>query len=49
MCCGDFKSLHYLPKGKTVLPGLVTTKFDSLQDQDDLKRRIDAAARYGTC
>jgi len=43
---GDFKPLRYLPKGKTVVLGLVTTKFGSLEDKDDLKRRIDAAARY---
>jgi 5-methyltetrahydropteroyltriglutamate--homocysteine methyltransferase len=43
---GDFKPLRYLPKGKTVVLGLVTTKFGQLEDKDDLKRRIDAAARY---
>lgn len=43
---GDFKPLRYLPKGKTVVLGLVTTKFGSLEDKDDLRRRIEAAARY---
>jgi 5-methyltetrahydropteroyltriglutamate--homocysteine methyltransferase len=43
---GDFKPLRYLPKGKTVVLGLVTTKFGEMEDKDDLKRRIDAAARY---
>ena len=43
---GDFKPLRYLPKGKTVVLGLVTTKFGSLESKDDLKRRIDEAARY---
>ena len=43
---GDFKPLRYLPKGKTVVLGLVTTKFGQLEDKDELKRRIDAAARY---
>ena len=43
---GDFKPLRYLPKGKTVVLGLVTTKFDTMESKDDLKRRIDEAARY---
>lgn len=43
---GDFKPLRYLPKGKTVVLGLVTTKFGALESKDDLKARIDQAARY---
>jgi 5-methyltetrahydropteroyltriglutamate--homocysteine methyltransferase len=43
---GDFKPLRFLPKGKTVVLGLVTTKFDQMESKDDLKRRIDDAARY---
>jgi 5-methyltetrahydropteroyltriglutamate--homocysteine methyltransferase len=43
---GDFKPLRYLPKGKTVVLGLVTTKFGQLESKDDLKRRIDEAAQY---
>ena len=43
---GDFKPLRYLPKGKTAVLGLVTTKFGTLESKDDLKRRIDEAARY---
>ncbi len=43
---GDFKPLRYLPKGKTVVLGLVTTKFGEMENKDDLKRRIDEAARY---
>ena len=43
---GDFKPLRYLPKGKTVVLGLVTTKFGEMESKDDLKRRIDEAARY---
>ncbi|MES2977049.1 MAG: 5-methyltetrahydropteroyltriglutamate--homocysteine S-methyltransferase [Pseudomonadota bacterium] len=43
---GDFKPLRFLPKGKTVVLGLVTTKFGQLESKDDLKRRIDEAARY---
>ena len=43
---GDIKPLRYLPKGKTVVLGLVTTKFGALESKDDLKSRIDQAARY---
>jgi 5-methyltetrahydropteroyltriglutamate--homocysteine methyltransferase len=43
---GDFKPLRYLPKGKTVVLGLVTTKVATLESKDELKRRIDEAARY---
>jgi 5-methyltetrahydropteroyltriglutamate--homocysteine methyltransferase len=43
---GDFRPLRYLPKGKTVVLGLVTTKFGQLEKKDDLKRRIDEAAKY---
>jgi 5-methyltetrahydropteroyltriglutamate--homocysteine methyltransferase len=43
---GDFKPLRYLPKGKTVVLGLVTTKVGQLETKDELKRRIDEAARY---
>jgi 5-methyltetrahydropteroyltriglutamate--homocysteine methyltransferase len=43
---GDFRPLRFLPKGKTVVLGLVTTKLGKLEKKDDLKRRIDEAARY---
>ena len=43
---GDFKPLRFLPKGKTVVLGLVTTKLGELENKDDLKRRIDEAAKY---
>jgi len=43
---GDFKPLRYLPKGKIVVLGLVTTKFDTMETKDDIKRRIDQAAQY---
>jgi len=43
---GDFRPLRYLPKGKLVVLGLVTTKFGKLESKDDLKRRIDEAAKY---
>ena len=43
---GDFKPLRFLPKGKIVVLGLVTTKLGALEKKDDLKRRIDEAAKY---
>jgi len=43
---GDFKPLRFLPKGKIVVLGLVTTKLGTLEKKDDLKRRIDEAAKY---
>jgi len=43
---GDFRPLRYLPKGKIVVLGLVTTKLGDLEQKDDLKRRIDEAAKY---
>ena len=43
---GDFRPLRFLPKGKTVVLGLVTTKFGEMESKDLLKRRIDEAAKY---
>ncbi len=43
---GDFRPLRFLPKGKIVVLGLVTTKFDALESKDTLKRRIAEAAQY---
>jgi 5-methyltetrahydropteroyltriglutamate--homocysteine methyltransferase len=43
---GDFKPLRFLPKGKTVVLGLVTTKVGELESKDAIKRRIEEAARY---
>jgi 5-methyltetrahydropteroyltriglutamate--homocysteine methyltransferase len=43
---GDFRPLRFLPKGKTVVLGLVTTKLGELEKKDDLKRRIDEAAQF---
>jgi 5-methyltetrahydropteroyltriglutamate--homocysteine methyltransferase len=43
---GDFRPLRYLPKGKIVVLGLVTTKFGALESKDELKRRIDEASKY---
>src|SRR5688572_28550345 len=43
---GDFRPLRHLKKGKTVVLGLVTTKFGQLESKDDLKRRIDEASKH---
>jgi 5-methyltetrahydropteroyltriglutamate--homocysteine methyltransferase len=43
---GDFSPLRHVPKGKTVVLGLVTTKLGELETADSIKRRIDEATRY---
>jgi len=43
---GDFRPLRHLAKGKVAVLGLISTKTPVLEDADDLKRRIDEAARY---
>ena len=43
---GGFEPLRFLPKGKRVVLGLVTTKRPELEDKDMLKRRIEEASRY---
>jgi 5-methyltetrahydropteroyltriglutamate--homocysteine methyltransferase len=43
---GDFRPLRFLKPGRVVVLGLVTTKFGQLESKDELKRRIDEAARY---
>ncbi|MBK8766870.1 MAG: 5-methyltetrahydropteroyltriglutamate--homocysteine S-methyltransferase [Burkholderiaceae bacterium] len=43
---GDFAPLRHVPKGKTVVLGLVSTKLGSLESKDDIRRRIDMAAKY---
>ena len=43
---GSFEPLRFLPKGKVAMLGLVTTKSGALESKDDLKRRIDEAAKH---
>lgn len=43
---GGFAPLRFVPKGKQVVLGLVTTKSGTLEDKDVLKLRIDEAAQY---
>jgi 5-methyltetrahydropteroyltriglutamate--homocysteine methyltransferase len=43
---GGFEPLRFVPPGKRVVLGLVTTKRPQLENKDDLKRRIDEAASF---
>ena len=43
---GGFEPLRFVPKGKTVVLGLVTSKSGRLEQKDDLKRRIEEAAKF---
>lgn len=43
---GSFAPLRFMPKGKIVVLGLISTKIPTLEPIDELKRRIDEAARY---
>ncbi|RYG78112.1 5-methyltetrahydropteroyltriglutamate--homocysteine S-methyltransferase, partial [bacterium] len=43
---GDFQPLRHLPKNKTVVLGLVTTKLGELESADDVRRRIEEAAEF---
>ncbi len=43
---GNFEPLRFVPKGKTVVLGLVTTKYAEMESKDELKRRIDEAAKF---
>jgi methionine synthase II (cobalamin-independent) len=43
---GGFEPLRMLPKGKQVVLGIVTTKTGKLESKDDLKRRIEEAAKF---
>ena len=43
---GGFEPLRFVPKGKMVVLGLVTTKRPELESKDELKRRIEEAAKF---
>jgi 5-methyltetrahydropteroyltriglutamate--homocysteine methyltransferase len=43
---GGFAPLRFVPKGKKVVLGLVTTKRAALENKDDLKRRVEEASKY---
>jgi 5-methyltetrahydropteroyltriglutamate--homocysteine methyltransferase len=43
---GGFEPLRYVPRGKTVVLGLVSSKLPELESVDGLRRRIEEASRY---
>jgi 5-methyltetrahydropteroyltriglutamate--homocysteine methyltransferase len=43
---GGFEPLRLVPKGKTVVLGIVTSKSGKLESKDALKRRIDEASKF---
>lgn len=43
---GGFEPLRFVPKGRKIVLGLVSSKTPELETKDDLKRRIDAATKY---
>jgi len=43
---GSFAPLRFVPKGKFVVLGLITTKHGALDDRDAIERRIEEAAQY---
>jgi 5-methyltetrahydropteroyltriglutamate--homocysteine methyltransferase len=43
---GGFEPLRFVPKGKTVVLGLVTSKTGMLESKDEIRRRIDEAAKF---
>jgi 5-methyltetrahydropteroyltriglutamate--homocysteine methyltransferase len=43
---GGFEPLRFVPKGKSVVLGLISSKEPALESQDLLRRRIDEAAQY---
>jgi 5-methyltetrahydropteroyltriglutamate--homocysteine methyltransferase len=46
---GGFEPLRFLPKGKKIVVlGLITSKSGTLEKKDDVKRRIDEAAKFAS-
>jgi 5-methyltetrahydropteroyltriglutamate--homocysteine methyltransferase len=45
---GGFEPLRFLPKGKTVVLGLVTSKTGTLERKADILRRIEEAQKYAS-
>jgi len=43
---GGFEPLRFVPKGKTVVLGLITSKSGRLESREELKRRVDEATKY---
>jgi 5-methyltetrahydropteroyltriglutamate--homocysteine methyltransferase len=43
---GGFEPLRFMPKGKRVVLGLVSTKLAGLENKDELKKKIEQATKY---
>ena len=43
---GTFEPLRFVPRGKTVVLGLVSSKVPQLESKDELRKRIDEASKY---
>jgi 5-methyltetrahydropteroyltriglutamate--homocysteine methyltransferase len=43
---GGFEPLRFVPKGKTVVLGIVTSKSGTLESKDEIKRRIGEATKF---
>jgi 5-methyltetrahydropteroyltriglutamate--homocysteine methyltransferase len=43
---GGFEPLRFVPRGKTVVLGLITTKTPRLENEDELLRKVDQAAQF---
>jgi 5-methyltetrahydropteroyltriglutamate--homocysteine methyltransferase len=43
---GDFEPLRFIPNNRMVVLGLITSKTPELENKDDIKRRIDEAAKF---
>ncbi len=43
---GGFEPLQYLPKGKNVVVGVISTKLRELEDKEEMKKRIYKAAEF---
>jgi 5-methyltetrahydropteroyltriglutamate--homocysteine methyltransferase len=43
---GGFEPLRFVPKGKTVVLGLISSKLAAVESEDDIVRRIEEAAKY---
>jgi 5-methyltetrahydropteroyltriglutamate--homocysteine methyltransferase len=43
---GGFEPLRFMPEGKKVVLGLVSTKNRAMENKDEIKKRIDQAAKY---
>jgi 5-methyltetrahydropteroyltriglutamate--homocysteine methyltransferase len=43
---GGFEPLRFIPKGKVAVLGLVTSKYPTIEPEDDLIRKIEAASKY---